>query len=552
MPTNADQFADMPDAARLALFESVVEAIDQEVVVWSDDNLLIFCNKRFRDMWGYSDEDAAPGVAARDLLRNYLRQNPSAEKYTDAQLENEIELRFAIVTESDEVAKSTQFSHYDGRQLLIRRFEKPGLGRVSTYSDITPLKETENQLVKKTDILRSTLDAMDQGVAIWSDEHDEILELCNNRFLELWGYPEELGKPGTTAMQFLTYDAERGEFGAGDPQKLARKYLDRVRDYFDRETDDLHTTVDGKTLYIRRRVIEGFGSVSTFTDVSNLKKTEDDLRDSQAQLKYQIELLQNREAELEKQRSYLENLTVELDQARNVSVKMNQEKDRLFSILAHDLLGPFNAIIGFSSLLKLRAEHLDPPKIVEAADAINESATGLHQLLANLLEWSRTQMDGVVVDLSQVAVHEIAAEVQELFRASANQKNITIVDDIQTVTATTDSNMIAAVLRNLLSNAVKFTPEGGTIALSAALDGRDFILGVTDTGIGMPPDQLEKLFSLENLNTLNGTLGEIGTGLGLQVCKDFVETLGGTISIDSKPAEGTSFRVVLPVAGPDK
>jgi len=111
--------------------------------------------------------------------------------------------------------------------------------------------------------------------------------------------------------------------------------------------------------------------------------------------------------------------------------------------------------------------------------------------------------------------------------------------------------MIAAVLRNLMSNAVKFTPEDGSITILTAIEGSNVHLGVSDTGIGMPPEEVDKIFTLESVKSLSGTDGETGTGLGLQVCKDFVEQLGGKISINSKPGEGTEFQVTLPISGPE-
>jgi len=535
------------DVSKVTLLENVVEAIDQGFAVWDDEYLLVICNQRFRDMWEFPDELAQPGVTADTLLRHHLEGEQRYGKTGDVAFEKEVAHRFKHIAESYQQGRRERFSHFSGRELLIRYYISPDLGNVSTYSDVTSLKKTEDRLIRKTDQLQNTLNAIDQGVVIWSDADNEKMELCNDRFLELWGYPPEFGTPGTRALDFLLYDAQRGEMGPGDPEKLARDYLKKVQSYYDNEVEDLHTTRTGKTLYIRRRIIEGFGSVSTFTDVSGLKKTEDDLRETQKQLQDQIDRLQHREAELEKQKSDLERLTSDLDKARAASVRQNESKDRLFSILAHDLLGPFNAIIGYSSLLKKRAGQMTTEKMVEAAGAINESATGLHQLLASLLEWSRRQMDGASVEPVDVELDLVAAEVRDLFLASARQKTIEIVSRFNAVVARTDANMVAVILRNLLSNAIKFTPEGGTIELVVRAEGDQAIIEVSDTGIGLSPDQFDDVFSLEGMNFTAGTRGETGTGLGLQVCRDFVEQLGGRISLEGKEGAGSCFRVTLPL-----
>jgi signal transduction histidine kinase len=552
MSTKKPQPAAAEIAEKLAFLEQVVDAIDQGFAVWDENEVLVYSNRRFIELWDYPPEMVHPGTRIKELIRHYLSEDEEYSHLDEAAMDAELEVRHALLLKHRKDQRDQRFTHHNGREIYVRRYFVEGLGNVVTYMDISNLQEVEREVSRKSGQLKMTLDAMDQGVVIWGEDDDLKLELCNERFLELWDYPEEFSKPGRPVLEFLEYSARHGEFGSGNPVELARSYMIDKRHFFREAIDDLHTTRAGKTLFCKRRYIEGFGSVSTFTDVSALKKTEDDLRETQAQLKDQIEQLKHREAELEGQRNYLEKLSFDLDLARSESVRMNEEKDRLFSILAHDLLSPFNAIIGFSSLLKLRAGKVGPEKIIEAADAINESATGLHQLLANLLEWSRTQMEGTVVDLTLVQLHEIAQEVRELFLASAEQKGVSIINDIQPVALTTDRNMIAAVLRNLVSNAVKFTPRDGTVVLSTVNEGDQAVIGVTDTGIGIPADQIGKVFSLEKTESLAGTQGETGTGLGLRVCKDFVEQLGGTISIDSKPGAGTGFRVVLPVAGPDK
>jgi signal transduction histidine kinase len=534
-PTDIDQ---SDRDAKLALLESVVDAIDQGFVVWNDDNNIIFCNQRFGDIMGYPPEMTQPGSPAKTLLRYDLLQEGAHSEQDLTALEEAVEAGEKRMISSRHAHIHERFTHRSGREVFVQRYSVDGLGHISTYMDISPMRDVEGELLKKSNQLETALNSIDQGVAIWNQGKDRRLELCNNQYLDLMEYPRELGTPGTHVLKFLTFDAKRGGMGPGDPEVLAQAYLERVDPFFGDKVDDFEETMSGKTLYVRRREVENFGSLSTFTDVTPLKEVEDELRVTQTKLQDQVKQLQRREAEL--------------DQARTELSDLNDDKDRLFSILAHDLIGPFNAIIGFSGLLKERAELLTPTKIVESADAINEAATGLHQLLANLLEWARSQMSGGSIELNDVNLETIIADVAELFLALSRQKGVDIVCRLQPVTLSTDTNMIAAVVRNLTANAIKFTPEGGRITLELATEETQAVIKVADTGTGMPEEQVKYIFSLEGVNSTTGTGGETGTGLGLQVCKDFVEQLGGSISIISKPGEGTSFRVALPLSGPNE
>lgn len=173
----------------------------------------------------------------------------------------------------------------------------------------------------------------------------------------------------------------------------------------------------------------------------------------------------------------------------------------------------------------------------------------LHQtsyLLENLLHWSKTQMEGESFTPANTEIQAIFSETLHLFDREFNQKKIQPVNLLQAkIMAFADTNMIRTVLRNLVSNALKFTSPNGKITLNAKLLGRDILISIQDTGMGIPSRYLKNIFTLQGITTV-GTREEKGTGIGLVLCKEFVEKNGGKIWVESKEGEGTTFYFTIP------
>lgn len=407
------------------------------------------------------------------------------------------------------------------------------------------MKTAEAELANKSSLFETTLNSIDQGVAIW--DNNEELVICNNRFRELWRYPEELAQPGTPSIEFIRYQAKKGEYGPGDPETVAQKYLDCALKKNGNELDEQHTTRFGQTFYVRRYPSRNFGTVSTFTDISDLKNTEEALRKSEEQLRQQVKELEDREERLETQKSELIKLAEDLDKAWEKSELLNSQKDKFFSIVAHDLMGPFNALLGYSSLLSTNVDTLSMTALKNSAEAIHESSERLSKLLENLLTWSRLQMERIenvqeVIDLEHIINDNVA-----LFKQMAAQKNVKISCHFEgSLIAFVDRNMVDVIVRNLMSNAIKFTPQNGQIKIEVTELEKVIDLTVSDTGVGMPKWKLEKLFRIEEKVSTSGTNGEAGTGLGLQLCKEFVSILNGELNVSSEEGGGTKFNVRLP------
>lgn len=257
------------------------------------------------------------------------------------------------------------------------------------------------------------------------------------------------------------------------------------------------------------------------------------------------------EAEL---RAHRDNLEAVVAQRTDELRRLNAQKDRFFSIVAHDLRGPFNSILGFSAMLMERADRADPEKLKTFATHIHESSKTLFDLLNNLLDWSRLQMNAVSFDTATLSVPAVVADAVGQCRLIADAKDIAIQADIEPgVAIVADRTAVVTVLRNALVNAVKFSRPGSAVRIAATCDGGRTTIEIADDGIGMDAETLAGLFDLSCRNTRPGTLGESGTGLGLHISKELVERQSGTLGIDSKPDVGTVVRVVLPApsAGPE-
>jgi PAS domain S-box-containing protein len=223
---------------------------------------------------------------------------------------------------------------------------------------------------------------------------------------------------------------------------------------------------------------------------------------------------------------------------------MNKLKDRLFSIIAHDLRGP---LINLNDIIKMLNEGMISEEEFKLfVPQLSRNIGYTTGLLENLLFWSRSQLQGEVVKPVYFNLKEVSVNILQLFENSINEKEITVGNNIQlSCKVYADKDMIQLVVRNLISNAVKFSKRGGIIKLSASADGSNTILCVTDSGVGISEADQKKLFELETFTT-RGTDNEQGTGLGLLLCKDFIEKNGGIIWVESELGKGSKFCVRIP------
>ncbi|MFY8022225.1 MAG: ATP-binding protein [Bacteroidia bacterium] len=231
-------------------------------------------------------------------------------------------------------------------------------------------------------------------------------------------------------------------------------------------------------------------------------------------------------------------------------LKVISEKDKFFSIIAHDLRNPFNAFLGLTKLMVEDLSDLSRDEIHEFAMAMSVSASNLHKLLENLLEWSRLQRGVTAFDPKPFFVKTQIDEIVKSHLDAAKKKNIQIHIQIpEHIITKADANMFSSTVRNLLNNSIKFTPKGGEIIIQAKEDQNEgMIVVIQDNGIGMKKEIINKLFKIDEHVNRPGTDGEPSTGLGLILCKDFIEKHGGKIWVESEEQKGSSFYFSIPIS----
>lgn len=231
--------------------------------------------------------------------------------------------------------------------------------------------------------------------------------------------------------------------------------------------------------------------------------------------------------------------------------ELNAAKDKFFSIIAHDLKNPFMGILGFTEILNNSFDQYDDAEKKKMISFVKRSAESAYKLLENLLEWSRIQIGGVKITLEQIDISILINEAITSLKDASQIKNVKIITTVQNDTFVfADSEMVKAILRNLLTNALKFSHSDSYIKITAEEDSENTKIMITDKGIGIKLETLNHLFRIDKAVSTKGTLGEKGTGLGLILCKEFLQKNNGKLLIDSVVNQGSTFTVILPKEEP--
>lgn len=293
-------------------------------------------------------------------------------------------------------------------------------------------------------------------------------------------------------------------------------------------SENLETSLNvGAVDYIRKPV-DPLELVARINSALNLSK-------SLKEIKRQNEKLIQKSDEISKQNEKLQNL--------------NATKDKLFSIIGHDLRNPFNNIIGMSEVLVNYSENFDKEKIIESVNSILRSANNAFKLLSNLLEWAMSQTGKIDYKPKDIPIKELVLNSIEILSGNSQSKEINVeFTSKENIYVFADKNMINTVLGNLITNAVKYTPRGGNITITTVKNDDFAEISVSDNGIGISPDKFESLFKISETKSTLGTEKEKGTGLGLMLCKDFIERNNGQIGAKSNPENGATFWFTIPLS----
>lgn len=237
----------------------------------------------------------------------------------------------------------------------------------------------------------------------------------------------------------------------------------------------------------------------------------------------------------------------ELSESEQELLESNESKDKLFSLISHDLRSPFRSLMIYSEGMMKRLDEMTPEEIRSYLKNVHKSAENIYKLVEDLLEWSRVHTGRIECNPAVFDVSGVVDEIINVLSANAEKKRISIINNVEeNCLVSADKGMINSVINNLISNAIKFTYNGGMIEISAQAAEDTVEISVKDDGVGLSPEDMEKLFKVGSHFHREGTAKEKGTGLGLILCKELIEKNDGNISVISKLGEGSTFIVTLP------
>jgi signal transduction histidine kinase len=271
-----------------------------------------------------------------------------------------------------------------------------------------------------------------------------------------------------------------------------------------------------------------------------VKKRTHEIEEKNVQLKEQNVVLEQRQRFIDEQ-------TVELTVSNQKLGSLNATKDKLFTVIAHDLKNPFGSILGYCEILLRRLDVMNDDNKKKSIGIIYDSAKRVFALLENLLHWAQAQTGAVIYEPEELLLDEVVSANIELLQNLALQKKYTINKSTETdLKVFADKNMIDTVIRNLITNAIKFTEAGSVTVETVSAEGYATVR-VVDTGVGIGSDAKDTLFDAVATKSAFGTRGESGTGLGLNICKEFILRNGGSIGVESKLGKGSTFYFTIPL-----
>lgn len=264
------------------------------------------------------------------------------------------------------------------------------------------------------------------------------------------------------------------------------------------------------------------------------------------------DIIETQTAQIRKEKNEIQEFSEIIKKQAEQLRESNITKDKFFSLIAHDLRNPFQALLGLTELTLMDVDEKENPALKENLDHVYASAKSLHSFVEDLLKWASLQNGKMKPSPELINLNDLSERIIQLFEHVAEQKQIEIIlEDRDEVNVFADLNMLETILRNLVSNALKFTPHGGEIKLTVQENtaNNTCTIKVKDTGIGMPPEMVNNLLQIDTNSSRTGTNNEKGTGLGLFICKEMIALHNGLLEVKSKQNRGTTFTITLPKKG---
>jgi PAS domain S-box-containing protein len=513
------------------------------------ESKFIFANKHVSMIMGEKDPGKLVGKSDFDFYDDHL-----ARPYYDDEQRIMKEGKPMIGKEEKGLDLDGNEIYVSTTKIPIRDSKKKIIGIIGIGRDITPQKEAENMLHDKTENLKETnvlLEERQEEVQQMAEELNAQAENLKIINVELERLSLVASKTENTVVimdgngNFEWVNAAFEErYGMNLERFIAENGLN-LRENSSNENisavlNQIYLTQKPYTYNSKFISKDGneYWSQSNITPILNSKNEIVNL----VLIDSDITELKLADSRIKKQNKEIKAKSQELKET-------NATKDRLFSIIAHDLKNPFHSILGFTEILQKKYKDVEREKLKEMLEMIGVSTRSAYQLLENLLDWARTQSGNISFKPAMVNLKEIVEESASLLSLQASNKKITFNYEIEnSIEAYADRNMLTTVIRNLASNAIKYSSENGSVIFNCTSDGITSTIEVIDSGIGISEEKIKDLFQLDKVKSTAGTAGESGTGLGLIVCEEFIRMNKGSISASSIQGKGSTFAVTLPAS----
>jgi Na+/proline symporter/signal transduction histidine kinase/CheY-like chemotaxis protein len=417
------------------------------------------------------------------------------------------------------------------RRLLTSALRGTGL---DISEAVSMLDETSQELRFNRELLAVTFENMMQGISVVDAELRIVA--WNRRYLDLFNYPEGFVYVGRPIADLILHNAAKGLLGDGDPNVLMRKRLNHLR----RSTPHVFVRwrPDGRVIETRGEPLPGGGYLTTFTDITAYKRAEQALIESNETLEQRVE-----------QRTHeLSEALVAQEHAKRQAEAANQSKTRFLAAASHDLLQPLNAARLFTSALR-QQPNLDQ-EAETLVERIDTSFKAAEDLLDALLEASRLDAGKYRVEVTTISIADLIEPLKHQFSVLASSRGLKLRFFNSHAWLRTDPQLLRRILQNYLSNALRYTRDGKVLLGVRRLPNGWLRIEVRDSGPGISPDQLPRIFDEFRRGTQVSPWGEKGLGLGLSICDRMARMLGHRLSARSEPGRGSVFAVDLPRAEP--
>jgi PAS domain S-box-containing protein len=485
------------------LMQSLMNHLPSKIYFKDSESRFLRINNAHAKYFGLNDPDEALGKTDFDFFTIEHAQ----QAFDDEQ--EIIRTGLSISKEEKETWSDRPDAWVSTTKMPFRDYHENIIGTFGISIDITERKQAEEDLRNSEKKFRELFEANDDGITIFrinpTGPPSVILDM-NENAAKMLGY---------TKTEILNMPALSLE------KSVTKEDLEKRR-------NDLRT--------------------KGYTNFESIVKHKDG-HDIPVEIKIRIINYNNQPALMNIARDITErkNIEIQLQKYAGELTKLNTDKDRFISILAHDLKSPFNAILGYLELLTKNIHKYEIDKVERQIALITNSAYRFYNLLEDILMWARSQSGKISFDPQKYNFLDICQEVIEILKPNASSKNITINHFATTsINVFADLDMLKSILRNLISNAIKFTNPGGRVDIFAEQDKSNVTISVSDNGIGISQEIISKLFDISQIHTTTGTANETGTGLGLLLCKEFVEKHNGKIWVESESGNGSAFYFTIP------